>query len=656
MKITLLLCCWCAAIFLGCKKMGAPEETCFIPYVDFVAHHVDPTTLEVTFTSITAFNGTILSHHWDFGDGTTFSGPNPPPHRYPAQDPAAATSSYRVKYTVKNDCGESYWTKDVIIGACLADVSFQYVMLNDSTVRFTNTSSSPSPVTYEWNFGDGNTSTSSPSTFTRTYTQDHNYTVTLKATNACGENYFTRTVSICRPPVPALTVTQSSCATITANAAATRNGARYQWDFGNGTVLPATPGTAASITYTYPAQGSYNLRLAVINPSGCDTAYITQPVVIQGATVIPNTAWSYTSNDLQFVFERAAVTNATAYNWNFGDGTGASMQNPGAKTFADPGVYTITMKASSDCGAHEFSVPITVPFYKRIGSAPNTGFREVVAISPQEIYFLGSNGKLYRTDTAGQWSAPINLPSSLNFNNETHLFRDKDNQLWIYGRREVARFNPATGGWNSFWASTGFGGNTTIRSMTVDGNGVVWTIGNREIRRGSQVVDDGDNVNYASIAYSPSGGKMWITASNRNTIYAVPVNGTNLTSYNVAGITDGADQAVALSSGEVLFATQTGIVRISNNGSLVQQYNLLTTAGQLTGKPARFLYDGAGQIWAVQGGKLLKIPAAAPSGTKNYSINGTLGNLAYADLLRKSGQDLDLILAKNENNGAIQVH
>ncbi|MFL5772702.1 MAG: PKD domain-containing protein, partial [Flavisolibacter sp.] len=351
MKVSLLIFFLCFTLFFGCKKLvDTPEEACFIPYVDFVAHHVNPGTLDVTFTTITSYNGTITSYLWDFGDGTTYSGKTPPPHQYPPPPAGAATATYRIKYTVKNNCGEAFWTNDITVGGCVPDPKFTYAFLNDSTVEFNNVSTATTPVTYVWNFGDGTSSTSSATTVTKTYHQDQNFTVSLKATNGCGDNFYTATVPICRPAVPSQTVTITSCSTVNVNAAATQNGARYQWNFGNGTILPATPGTSSSISYTYPAAGTYNITLSVINAGGCDTATISNAVTIAANNLSGPNTFDYSSDDLEYQFYRPTVTNATTYSWNFGDGTTSSQQNP-SKTFNDPGQYTLTIGASNSCGA-----------------------------------------------------------------------------------------------------------------------------------------------------------------------------------------------------------------------------------------------------------------------------------------------------------------
>jgi len=656
MKVRILIFILSVIAFYGCKKFTEEPEACFIPYVDFVAYNVNPNTLEVSFTSITSFNGNITSHRWDFGDGTTFNGAMPPPHKYPPQSSSTTSNTYRVKYTVANECGEAYWTRDVKISRCLADVKFSYTFLNDSTVQFNNQTTSATTVNYLWDFGDGTTSTSAATTFTKNFPIDGQYRVTLKATNACGENFYLANVKVCKKPIPSQSITQEGCGIININASATRNGARYQWNFGNGVVLPQNPSTSPTVTYTYTNPGTYNITLSVINASNCDTATITNAVTVTAVNVVPNNNWTYTSDDLDFHFSREGVANATNYLWNFGDGTTSSAQNPGNKTFVNPGVYPLTLTASNDCSNHTFNASINVPFYKRINNTPNTGFQDVVVLSSTQIYYLGTNGKLYQTDTAGNWSSPINLPNRLSFNSDTRLFKDINNELWIYGKNEVAKFNASSSTWNSFYNSTGLDNSRTITSMAVDNSGNLWTIADRVLKRNSSTIStSGTTIHFSSVAFAPSTNRVWATASNRTSLYYLNAGSTQLNSVVLSGIVTEADELKVHPNGDLFLAVSGGLVRTSATGSLLNHYNAATTSMALGGQPSRFDFDSEGNVWAVQAGKIIKVPIANPAGSKNYSINSDLSNISNLAVLTVTSNNNDLIIAKTAANGAIQV-
>lgn len=68
------------------------------------------------------------------------------------------------------------------------------------TVTFTNSSTGTAPLTYAWTFGDGGTSTATSPVYT--YTTPGTYTVTLTATNSCGNNVNTKTgyITVNTPP------------------------------------------------------------------------------------------------------------------------------------------------------------------------------------------------------------------------------------------------------------------------------------------------------------------------------------------------------------------------------------------------------------------------------------------------------------------------
>jgi len=639
------------SLLTGCKKFTeAPEKKCLIPYVDFVADHINPTTLEVSF-SLTTSNGNITSYKWEFGDGTSFNGQNPPPHKYPAPGTPNGTSHYKVKLTVANACDEAYWTQEVTVSGCLPDTKFIYKYLNDSTVEFTNQTKTPSPANYVWNFGDGTTGTNSQVTFTHVYKDDKPFVVALKAANSCGENNYSETVSVCRKPEASQTINTTECGVVTINAGASKNAIKYQWDFGNGTVLPATPSTTSTISYTYPNSGTYTIKLKVFNGAACDSATTSNNVTVTATTLGSNSTWSYTSNDLDFNFTRAAITNAVSYKWNFGDGSTSTLQNP-THTYADPGAYTITLSASNKCGAtYEFSVPITAPYYSTLKNVPATGFQQVLAFSPSLIYFLGTNGKLYKTDTSGNWTT-INLPNALAFSSEAKLYKDQNNNLWIYGKKEVARLN-ANDSWTSFFSTTGLGSNVTIDAIAFDNNNVLWTVADGALRKGNTRITSA--VTFSSVAFAPGTNRIWLTSPNSAGLYYISTNSTQLNPVSNTAITGGGDELKIAPNGDMYLTTSGGIVKTNNAGATVSSYTSANTNSLISGRPSAFDVDAQGNLWVVLSGQLYKVPVNNTAGTKRYSFNSDLSNLSSVSVLNLTGTDNDILLSKTSGNAAIKI-
>jgi PKD repeat protein len=634
-----------------CKKLtDGPEKKCFIPYIDFVAQHVDPSTLEVSFSISTSFNGTITSYKWDFGDGTNFNGQDPPPHKYPSSSNGSA--KYRVKLTVANDCGEAYWTQDVTISPCLPDTKFTFRYLDDSTVEFTNQTKTGSAANYVWNFGDGSTGTNSQTTFTHVYKEDKPFSVSLKATNSCGDNNYTETVSVCRKPVAAQTVSVNACGAVTIDASASKNAIKYQWDMGNGTVLPASPSASPTLNYTYPNAGNYTIKLKVYNGAGCDSATTSNSVSVAASALATNSNWSYTSDDLDFSFTRAAVTGAASYKWDFGDGSTANTQNA-THTYSKPGAYTVKLSAAGSCGAtYDFAVQINAPYYKAMNNLPETGFQQVLAYSPSLIYFLGTNGKLYKTDTSGNWSS-INLPNGLAFNSETRLYKDLNNDLWVYGRKEVAKLNPGGTTWTSFFSKTGLGNNSVISGMAIDNNNELWTISSGTLRKGNTTIHS--TVSFSSIAYASGSNRIWLTSPSSAGLYYINTNNTQLNPVSNSSITGGGDDIQINSNGDIYVTGSAGIVRMNSSGGTVNNYVSGNTVGLISGRPTAFDIDSQGNIWLILGGQLYKVPMGNSVDAKKYSFNSDLSNISSISVLNLSGTDSDILLAKTSGDAAIKI-
>jgi len=139
---------------------------------------------------INTSTGTILSHAWTFGDGTTSTAPNPA-HVY------SAPGTYTVGLTVTGPGGSNQMTRSNYItvstppGGLLAqftaNVTTGWAPLN---VQFTSTSTG-TIATYLWSFGDGTTSTqASPA---HTFKAPGKYTVLLTVTGVGGSNTLTKT-------------------------------------------------------------------------------------------------------------------------------------------------------------------------------------------------------------------------------------------------------------------------------------------------------------------------------------------------------------------------------------------------------------------------------------------------------------------------------
>ena len=151
------------------------------PNANFTASFTDgKAPLGVTFTDTST--GSPSSWKWSFGDGNNSTDQNP-------ANVYSKAGNYTVKLTVNNSAGSSVATKLKYINVLIPPVAAFSASPTKGkaplTVTFTDKSKG-SPSSGTWSFGDGNTSEAENPV--NIYSKAGNYTVTLTAINAAGNN------------------------------------------------------------------------------------------------------------------------------------------------------------------------------------------------------------------------------------------------------------------------------------------------------------------------------------------------------------------------------------------------------------------------------------------------------------------------------------
>jgi PKD repeat protein len=274
------------------------------------------------------------------------------------------------------------------------------------TVTFSSSGSydADGTITYLWDFGDGNTSTDANPT--HTYTTDGQFEPSLTVTDNDGATSVA--------PVPTITIAANQLPTAVANgtpdkanlkaplvvdfsSAGTADGdgtiVSYAWDFGDG----VGTSTANDPTYTYTAQGVYDVTLTVVDDKGgSDDTTIT--VTVNPDNVAPEVAITATP---QFGKSPSIVTFGSTISdsdgtvasivWNFGDGSPTST-NPNPVHTYGVGVFTATLTVTDDDGA-------TTTRSLEIRSLPNVPPVAVASATPPSgrapvTVQLGSGGSI----------------------------------------------------------------------------------------------------------------------------------------------------------------------------------------------------------------------------------------------------------------------
>jgi PKD repeat protein len=155
-------------------------------------------------------------------------------------------------------------------------------------VNFAGTAAGTEPIAYDWSFGDG--SYGAGRTITHTYAATGTYVVVMTATNECGEEVVTDTITVVAEPVctevDIITITTviSECVVDFATDLYGDPPFTYLWHFGDGMT-----DTAAMPNHDYGASGSYSVTLEAWN---CDGAgYDTETILVTVSCEPPITTY-----------------------------------------------------------------------------------------------------------------------------------------------------------------------------------------------------------------------------------------------------------------------------------------------------------------------------------------------------------------------------
>ena len=146
------------------------------------------------------------------------------------------------------------------------------------------------------------------------------------------------------------TITDTSSATIAVN--------QWYWNFGNS--ITQSVATGPSVTYTYPAAGTYTIKHVSKSSATCVSDTVTRIVQVFAKPVI---GYNYTGGCLPanglVQFNSTSTTpdgQTLSYSWNFGDAN-ANAANPNTSTLANPthnysvfGTYTIQCSVTTSNG------------------------------------------------------------------------------------------------------------------------------------------------------------------------------------------------------------------------------------------------------------------------------------------------------------------
>lgn len=258
--------------------------------------------------------------------------------------------------------------------------------------------------TFYWNFGDG-----SPEIITKvadtahTYIAVGTYTVRLIAEDSSTCNirdtaYVTIIVGNNRanldftfaklPPCQSLTMEYTNTSTPTFGSFGP---ASFVWDYGDGTPRD-TVGLNPPRTHTYPAPGTYKVKLIVIDPTFCNTPDSIEKEI----RINPLVKAQFTTPALGCAPYTAAFNNTslagTDFIWEFGDGGTSTDVHP-THVYANPGTYNVRLIAIdlTTCNLRDTSAYFTITVEAKPNAFFTWGPNPPVANTPVQ-FTNGSTG------------------------------------------------------------------------------------------------------------------------------------------------------------------------------------------------------------------------------------------------------------------------
>lgn len=359
------------------------------------------------------------SYVWDFGDGGTSTNKDAG-HIY------NAAGTYNASVEVTNGCGASttvFVPVNILDNMPVTDLDYQ--IYGDSAcpndeVMFVG--QDYNGLTYSWDFGDG--AFSNESFTSHTYISTGFYTISITATNGCGnDSTVLDSIVVDNNVYPGPNTVQvfnqpQGCIGDELYFVVAPSGAGdYTWDFGDGNSTTSTfplivegEGSYDVALHPFLASGNYEAYFSVTN--GCGNVYYDTMQVQIGAigdSVQVNTAFFYNEDEASCQGQPVefSAVGASSYTWNFGDGTGILITEgslvPVYHTYANPGTYNIVVNGFNNCGnsdsrTEEIFIPqslidITTNAVQLANCGENDGMAVVSATGGMPPYQYGwSNG------------------------------------------------------------------------------------------------------------------------------------------------------------------------------------------------------------------------------------------------------------------------
>ena len=308
------------------------------------AYGCAPFTYAPTYT-VNAVDG-VAQFAWNFGNGFTFNGPNPPAQVYGA-------GKYPVSLTITTNGGcTASFVDTVKVGTTKPTVNFSPAppmsICRSTAILFQDLSVGADQ--WHWDFGDGTTSNVE-------FPPPHKFagigpfTVTLTAYDQGCYDSKSQGVYTVNPPLAKFNYV-SQCGVYSIQFTDASIGAdSWSWTFGNGQVSPRQTPPPQS----YPGAGNYPVQLIVHNNASNCYDTLNQTITVGANYDLLPVPAACKGSYIQFSTINYNALTDSLYTFKFGDGSPDTTSRSASPQhqYVNAGVYTVTLIVTRKGGCQD---------------------------------------------------------------------------------------------------------------------------------------------------------------------------------------------------------------------------------------------------------------------------------------------------------------
>lgn len=355
------------------------------PYADFTVVATSCDYNPVVFTN----NSTgATSYDWNFGDLSPINHAISPTYTYTVANDANLTVTLRA--IDGNGC-DSIITKPITIKHPVADFFAENTIIecySKAPYPKFHSTCSPSIVSLLWTFEDPKNpfaNTSIIDTPVYIYKGPGIFDVTLRAIDdfGCVDTEIKTDYMDVGGPDGTFTfspIVACAPAEITYTAVATANTTKYNYYWGDGNLVEDSP--LSVNTFTYVDGQVYTPAVVFEDDNGCSSQVKTAPdnltIYESNPDFSADITFSCMDTTVQFTDESIASDFITGWNWEFGDGTTSTLQNPTHDYVK--GLYDVTLTTTV---ANFCDFPVTKPQFIKVYQTPIASF--TITTNPSSI-------------------------------------------------------------------------------------------------------------------------------------------------------------------------------------------------------------------------------------------------------------------------------